>query len=624
MSLRNFKIYFLTVVFALPICSCEKGFLDQVPDDRLTEDDIFITKQNTEKYLSNIYANIPDESVQRFAVSGSGQGTSGPWTGASSEVEYAAWSSTPNAINTGNWNSGSGWVATFWARYYQGIRNANYFMKYANADECEDCSESRIVRYKAEARALRALFYYYLMRTFGPVVIMGDEILPADVGIEEQQIPRNAFDECVDYVVSEFDAAAAILPSAPIGDEYGRMTRAICLAYKQEVLIMAASPLFNGNADYAGMVNNDGTQLINQTYDESKWQRAAEASKAFLDEFVPVYHDLYTVTDADGINAFESCRDVMLDSWNNEWIMGHTSPWITYIQYDMTPYHTGAAQESRGGCGQGVTQQFVDAFFMANGMSPVTGHNADGTPIVNEASGYKTTGFSTFQAPDDSQEREIYNQWVNREPRFYVNVTYNGRAWLNPNTEGLVTNTYYTGNSGASQSQWDYSSTGFLGRKNMRLGSWSVSGRHLCLYRLAQVYLNYVEALNEYAPEHPDVVSYLNIIRQRAGIPGYGESGDVPVPTTQDAMREAIHKERQIELALENVRFFDVRRWKVAEETEGGDFHGLDIFSDPPDFYELTVFETRVFEKKHYLFPLPQTETLINLELVQNTGWGAE
>lgn len=618
MSLHRIKIYLLVSVLIASGTSCQDGFLDQVPDDRLTEDDIFISLNNTEMFLANVYSMIPDEAQQRFVTTSN----SGPWTGGSDEAEYAPWSTVPNNINVGNWNAGSDWVGTFWARYYQGIRNATYFMQYANAEQCSDCGTARIARYKAEARALRALYYYYLVRMFGPVVILGDEVLPADVQISELQMPRSSFDECVAYVISEFEKAAEVLPPTPIGGQYGRMTRSIMLAYKQELLTLAASPLFNGNADYAAMVNEDGKQLISQQYDEAKWQRAAAAAKAYLDEFVPTYHELFRKNNSSGdYSPFLSCRDVMLQSWNKEWIMGRSNAGVTSIQYEVTPYHSGASQESRGGGGLGATQQIVDAYFMSNGQAPILGYNNDGSPIVNPASGFQSTGFSMFQAPDDAQARETFNQWVNREPRFYVGITYNGRPWLNPNTPGLITYTYYTGNSGASQSQWDFSPTGYNTRKNIHLGSWYSGDRAFSLYRLAMVYLNYAEALNEYDPGHPDILTYLNLIRERAGIPGYGQTGDLPVPASQDAMREAIRQERQVEFAFENVRWFDVRRWKIAEETENGPTYGLDIHSDPPEFYDRTVFENRVFERKHYLFPLPQKEVLINLQLVQNTGW---
>jgi hypothetical protein len=260
---------------------------------------------------------------------------------------------------------------------------------------------------------------------------------------------------------------------------------------------------------------------------------------------------------------------------------------------------------------------------MDNGASPVLGYNDDGSPIINPASGYKLTGSTSFKAPDDTQARDTYNQWAKREPRFYVGITYDGRLWINPNTPGLITYTRRTGNSGSSQSTWDFSPTGYIARTNMIVGDRGVGGRALVLYRLANVYLNYAEALNESDPGNADILLYLNKIRERAGIPGYGGAPEVPVPASQEEMREAIRKERRVEFAFESVRWFDTRRWKIAEETDNGPTYGLNISTDPPAFYNVVAFENRVFDKKHYLFPIPQDETLINNLLVQNTGWGA-
>lgn len=614
--------YCLAIAVLASVCACERGFLDQVPDDRLTEDDVFVNLNNTKMFLANIYANVPDEMSQRFVTTGNGYGNSGPWTGGSDEAEYAPWSTVPNQINLGTWDPSSGWVGTFWSRYYQGIRNASYFM--AHIEECEPCGQGLVKQYKAEARGLRALYYYYLMRMFGPVILLSDDVIPPDAGLEEVVLPRNSFDECVEYVVAEMDAAAADLPNVAASSDAGRMTRSVMLAMKQEVLFLAASPLFNGNTDYAALQNVDGKQLISQEYSPAKWQRAATVAKAYIDEFVPVYHSLFRKNDNTGnFSAFLSCRDVMLESWNTEWILGRPGSDVTTRQYDMTPYHSGAVDGNRGGGGLGVTQRMVDAYFMANGQSPVTGYNPDGSPIVNPASGYLLTGTTSFRAPDDGQARETFNQWINREPRFYVGITYDGRLWINPNAQNLITYTRRTGNSGSSQSQWDFSPTGYIARKNMVVGDRGASGRALVLYRLANVYLNYAEALNEAEPGNIDILVYLNKIRERAGIPGYGDDPSLPVPASQDEMREAIRKERRVEFAFESVRWFDTRRWKIAEETDNGPQYGLNISADPPAFYNLVRFESRVFDKKHYLFPIPLDETLINNLLVQNTGWTA-
>ncbi|MNL18423.1 SusD family protein [compost metagenome] len=134
------------------------------------------------------------------------------------------------------------------------------------------------------------------------------------------------------------------------------------------------------------------------------------------------------------------------------------------------------------------------------------------------------------------------------------------------------------------------------------------------------LYLNYAEALNESSPGHADILKYVNLIRKRAGVSGYGE-GDVAIPVGQVAMREAIRKERQVELAFENVRYFDARRWKIAENTTTTAVYGMNLNADGNDFFKRTLIETRIFKKRDYLFPIPNNEVLKNEKLVQNAGW---
>ena len=153
-------------------------------------------------------------------------------------------------------------------------------------------------------------------------------------------------------------------------------------------------------------------------------------------------------------------------------------------------------------------------------------------------------------------------------------------------------------------------------------GKWSSNDRVLILMRLAQVYLNYVEALNESQPGHADILKYLNKIRGRAGVPQYGTGADaLPIPATQEAMRQAIRAERRVELMFEYTRYFDVRRWNVAKEKLNKAIYGMNIMGDGADFYKRTKIEDRVFENRQNFFPIPQREIDINKQLVQNPGY---
>jgi hypothetical protein len=596
------KLSYLFLVIVL-MSSCSK-FLDQVPDDRLTTEETFRTWGTAQRFLADVYRSVPDEFGQRDAGSETNRGI---WTGGCDEADFL-WSFVKsNDVNIGNWDANSGFVGDYWRNFYRGIRSASVFME--NADAISDLSPDLIKQYKAEARALRAMYYFYLMRIYGPVVILGETAPPVDADL---QLPRNSFDECVAYVTTELEKAATDLPVIPRNDEeYGHITRGIALAFRANALMYAASPLYNGNTDLADMVNKDGKHLISQTFDANKWRVAADAYKAFLSTFVPGTYDLFRKNDADGnFDPYLSCRDVILTDWNKEVIFARAGSSIGPRQYELTPFHGGApSRDVKGSGGLGATQNMVDAFFMKNGRS-----------IDDPLSGYVKEGTSMFQPPNDTHEKEIYNQWVNREPRFYVNITYDGSTWLNRSFGEITTRLYNTGNSGRETGGGDYSPTGYIVRKAMGLGAWDISNRTLILVRLAEIYLSYAECVNEADPADPDALKYLNLIRERAGIPQYG-SETLPVPAGQNAMREAIRKERRIELAFENNRFFDVRRWKIAEQTQSGPMYGLNISADLPDFLKVVAFETRVFSKRHYFFPIPSNDVNNDKQLVQNPGW---
>jgi hypothetical protein len=595
--------YTLLAISCLTFPSCKK-YLSQVPEENISLDKTFQSWPTANRFLANVYSRIPNEYGQRDP---GGDDNAGVWTCASDEAEIT-WQDRPSQnINNGSWDANTGISGAYWTHYYQGIRAASVFIQ--KADGISGISADQIKQHKAEARALRAIYYFYLMRIYGPVVLMGEEPVPVDANL---QVPRSSYDECTDYVVSELEKAAADLPLSYVIDvDGGRITKGVALAIRAQALMYAASPLFNGNTDYAALKNKDGKQLISQTYDAGKWAKAAAAYKDFITQFVPSVYDLNIEMSNGVIDPYMSCKNAIIKDWNKEAIFVRVPNSIGPWQYALTPFHDGApgGNDSRGGTAIDPTQNMVDAFFTANGRS-----------IDDPLSGYQSSGYSVFQAPLDDQARSIYNPWVNREPRFYVNITYSNSLWLNTQNGKIYTDFAYHGNSGHSKTSNDYSRTGYVARKAMGFGKWDFNNRTEILLRLAEVYLNYAECLNESDPGNADILKYLNLIRVRAGVPAYGSAG-LDAPASQDEMRTALRKERRVELAFENNRFFDVRRWKIAEQTDNGPMYGLNIDFDLPDFTKVVVFENRVFKKQHYLFPLPSNDVNNDRELVQNTGW---
>jgi len=609
----------IIVCFALATLASCKKFLNQIPDNLLKEKDIFKTYNNTNGYLAQVYANIPDEFSCRFAPGGN---YAGPWTGASDEANY--WSLNwvmSNSLNQSTWDNNVG--GAYWTNFYKPVRTATDFISKIDAATAPDLTDLQKMRFKGEARALRAIFYYWMMRLYGPVIITED-VVPVEGTGDAIFFPRTSFDSCVAYVTSELDQAYTELKTSetlgqnqpanlPLNNEWGRITTGVCKAYKAQVLLMAASPLFNGNKDYASLKNKDGLQLINQTYDANKWKLATDAYKQFLDEFVPDTYRLYTENDADPfIAAYKSCKNVMLNDWNPEWIWGKSMcGGAGDYWYDITPKLVSYNNTVGKGAGfLSVNQSMVDAYEMKNGLA-----------ISDAASGYQSSGFSNFRAPYDVTDRSTFNQWVNREARFYVGVSYNRCYWQNQGSSPneVIPVFELNGNSGRIQSTWDVTSTGYIVRKQLATSNQS---RGWVYVRLAQMYLDYAEALNESSPGDAEILKAVNQIRARAGLPQYGAGiNPLPVPIGQDAVRNVIRHERQVELAFENVRYFDLRRWKIAAQTMGADVYGMNVFADGTDFYEKTLVQKRRFLPRDYLWPIPNNELLKDKYLVQNPGW---
>ena len=595
MKRSNF-IYIVIICSLVPGTGCKK-FLDQVPEDRIKIEEVFRKKRPTEEYLANIYSYVNDEAN----VWGDW-----PWVGNADEADIT-WSKYPiYDLNIGNMAAGSV-LFDKWGHFYNGIRSATYFMQHIdnNVEIRALDGQQRIDQYKAEARCLRAYFYFLLMRQYGPVAILGDTLIDPGAPAQDIQFPRSPFDVCVDYVVSELDKAAAELPLLPTANgqvsdlEYGRMTNGIALAIKSRLLLYAASPLYNGNTEMATFKNIDGAPMISQTYDAQKWKRAADAAKAVIDL------NLYSLYKDPGGDVIKSLQGVFLNAWNSEQIFVRKANRLYEWDTHCMPRQAG------GWCGIGPTQEQVDAYFMKDGLP------------INESPLYSETGFT------DVNGVQVFNMYINREPRFYTDVTYQNSTFQGGNMSAPATISFFvSGPNGKNGHPTDYTRTGYLIRKNVGTQTNSGSGgngrrqeRPIILFRLAEIYLNYAEALNEYDPGNPDILTYLNLIRERAGIPQYGTGPDaLPVPASQEEMREKIRAERRIELAYEGHRWFDIRRWKIAPQVMG-QMHGMDVNRDGNDFYKRVVASTHLFRPAYYWFPISQYEMDRSRLFVQNPGW---
>jgi hypothetical protein len=600
----------LSLLLFIPT-GCKKGYFDSAPKDLQTIEMVFQNKLEAENWLSGVYNRLPD-------VWADGTVTGRALAELTDELELAS----PSVIASGTLTSQS--AINVYSTYYQAIRLANIFMANINNSETNLLKEPNgrelIQQYTGEARFLRAYYYWMMIRLYGPVVLVGDKVAGVN---DDFQIPRNTWAECITYILAEMDAAKELVPEKHVVassgaddlSQTGRITKLIVESVKSQVLLYDASPLFNGNADFANFKNYDGRQLMNPNADPTKWTKAADAAKLAIDHATQMGRKIYKVTNADPfLAAVNSVRGLYLTGWSDEGIWLRTVTAYSVWEEDSAPR---AANGTKTNALLSLPQEMVDKYRMINGKR-----------IEEAGSNYVETGFATA-AKANFYVAGTSNMYINREPRFYANITFNGSTVpFVPKTGVTSVEFWPAGNSGnANGSQSQYPKTGYLVRKNTNASRNLQSNagnvvRPAMYIRLGELYLNYAEALNESSPGHPDILTYLNAIRTRGGIPALTGT------FTQVEMRLLIQRERCIELAYEGHRFFDVRRWKITNDPEGrqgGDFTGMNVFTgtalNSTAFYVRTRTSTRSWQQRYNLLPLPQSEVNKNFKVVQTFGY---
>lgn len=598
------------------------SYLDKQPDNLLTAEMLWQTRANAEAYLNQIYGTIQTPADDYTVL------------GASDETSCSVQGVNVRQLVVGNWNPQSNYWH-YWNPYYVAIRQTFVFEENIVRMPNDIISQELKDQYTAEVRFLRGWFYWKLLRQYGPFVKVTGQL---SLNEDYNQYPRAGFDECVAYINELMDQAAVGLPVVwSSSANLGRPTRGSCFAVKSQVTLLAASPLWNGNSRFANFKNHDGTPLAPTQYDAQKWQAAADAAKAVIDLGA---HRLFTNLD-EGDALFDpylSCRNLFLTNWNDEILFStHTAgTWQWGLEKRSAP--------SPGGYNmQNATQNVVDAFYMRNGRA-----------IEDPQSGYVETGFAQQDDPavwglaEDGVNRGYIvgnsNMYVGREARFYVSILYNGKPVLaaptgddrnffssDANRDGRGrAEFYYAGRSGVGTNN-NGDITGYCVLKNVSPASNirldAVPYRPYIHIRLAEIYLNYAEALNEASPGHPDVLTYLNNVRQRAGIPDL-ETVYPEAVGNQAQMRKWILRERQIELAFEGDRYFtQLRRLQMGDAGQQSIYRMNTIANDNGQgfgfagYYQRTLLQNRYWDDRMYLFPISQNDLDRNTALVQNPGW---
>lgn len=419
-----------------------------------------------------------------------------------------------------------------------------------------EASKTRII---GELEFIRAFRYQDLIRNYGGVVLMGDNVTSITDDLTNPALfQRSTIKESIAYAVAQLDDAAQKLPANNDNSWYlGRATKGAALALKSRLLLYAASPLYNA-----------GT-----------WQDAAAAAKAVMDlNKYSLYQGGY--------------RSLFLSENNSEVIFERL--YTKNARHVCLEISNGPNSYNAWG-GNVPLQNLVDAYPMANGKA-----------ITDPTSGYDPA-----------------NPYANRDPRFYQTILYNGAPYRNSTID-----TYTPGGKDSQDgpSNWNTSKTGyyllkFMDDKNPIDNPWDVAGRQPWFYfRYAEILLNYAEAQNEAAGPDATVYAAINTIRSRSSV----NMPALPAGLSQSQMRDHIRNERQIELAFEEHRFYDVRRWKIAEVTENVPAYGVSIKKTATGFtYAPKVaLDGKHFENKHYWLPIPRAEILAgNGQLQQNAGY---
>ncbi len=588
--------FLVLVTILLLTASCTKDYLKKAPDEDLDIKKVFSERKYAESFLSSAYNNVP------VMLGAADWDQRNPFTGASDEMEITFLGAYSHLLNSGAW-SANDYFPDVWGFMYEGIRKTNLFLDNVALVPMDETERNRWI---GEATFLRAFFHFMLARIYGAIPI-GDHAYT--LSEDYSKIRRQPIDKVIEFITKECDKAVPLLEWKVAPDKLGRVTKAAALALKSQALLYMASPLWNGNPDYTDIKDKEGVQLF-PAFDKERWRRAAVAAKECIDGVEANGYRLYRAANNDPVRNYQ---EVFIERNNAEVLFARNAGEHSHFERCSNPISYGGFSIF---C---PTQELVDDYEMANGQRPITGYNADGSPVINAGSGYVEGGYVAAKHPLDYYPAGVSNMYVGREPRFYASINFNGAIW-----KGRGIQFWFEGLDGRKRAGSDYCISGYLMKKMVNPTSDIFQNRFslntFIYYRLGAEYLNYAEALNEMDGAVPDVYKYVNLIRERSGLP------PLPAGLSQDEMRARIWHERRIELAFETHRYFDTRRWKIAAGIDSKEIHGMNIgagtsLSDN-NFYKRTVIEKRVFiAPKHYLWPLQQEEINKNRNLVQNPGW---
>ena len=631
----------------------------------------------TESYLAHLYSYLPhDEDTHKgtgYVIPRSDEGLFG-------FLGYGPF----NKLRSGDYNTAAtGDVVEYnvWKRMYVAIRQCTIFMDNVDLDR-EDTPEVKAAM-KAEARFLRAYYYFCLFRQYGPVIIWGDALAPEDA--EGEKLDRNTVDENIDFIVSELDRAVQDLPyeikEIGANDSWtGRATKGAAMALKARVLLYAASPLYNGQDGgrltgiFSAKTNIDGKQIF-AAYDASKWETAAKAAKDVIDL------NRYSLCSSTGGStdlqkAASAYQNVFFERWNSETIwgwwhlgIGHSdggfATWIGAtgsFMYCTIPDFPEVTTSYRPLQAYTPSLKMVDAYPMAvSGRYPVIGYQKSGRfndlskPVVDPLSGYSATGWEeNYTQPLDADWApafKAHKSTVGRDARYYSSIVPNGYYW--PSDKIKKRWTSYKSNSATVPVEKLESAAlnwvGYACRRWYKANTAFATGADFTgaqryvypTFRLAEIYLSYAEACNEKADRDVDeAITYLDKVRSRSGLnsirDAYSEinfnNADATstiagvTKTNKEWLRWFILQERWCEFGMEAMRHYDMCRWLRAEDEYPAAAWTLNMASETYEgVYErvndVMPMDNADFHYRDYFYPIISTQLAEMVNFTQNPGW---
>jgi starch-binding outer membrane protein, SusD/RagB family len=649
---RKKRIDNILLIFLLfaGVASCKK-YLDVIPDNVATIEHAFKLRNEAEKYLFTLYAYMPKggDGWYNPAFMGGDE----IWLPETAQDHWhpifriARGEQNRDLPLFDEWaGKRKGNFSTYdTAKIWWGINHCNIFLEnLRDLSKVPDISLAERERWIGEAEFLKAYYHFYMLRMYGPIPIM-DKNISIDGDIASTYTRRMSVDSCANYISNLLDSAYQKLP-VKISDEnneLGRTTQSIALAVKAKLWTTIASPLFNGNPDYAGFTDREGQVLFNSAFDKKKWEKARDAALAAIESAETNGHGLYEygpdflgLTDTTKLQL--SIRNAVTGRWNREHVWANSQMYFVNEDLCMPP-------TERSTTGTVSTVRFdLKGVWAAPIKIAKMFYTQNGVPIDED----NTLSFADYEKlrTATSVERNYIEPGLqtarlnfDREPRFYAYLGFDNGVWYmkDATTSGSDRNTFFLKAKNTEKAGFghftNWNETGYFIKK---LVHWESSSNSRVVWkrypwpeiRMSDLYLLYAEALNEVEPASMRAIEYVDKVRRRAGLKGVVESWtnfstNPGKYASQGGLREIIHRERLIELSFEGHRFWDLRRWKKSFDELNKDITGWNILGKTADTYykERVIYNQRFISPRDYFWPIGNYDTRRNPYLVENPGW---